>query len=86
MKLDSEWVETPDRMYESVDRWIGLVLRLEGVEESIPNNQHATIVLVDIFWISAMMNAMMARSVENIFKWSDIIDNFRMNPSHIELA
>ena len=51
-------------------------LRLIGAEHSVPDHQHAAEILVDIFGIAGVMDAMRRRGIDDPFQPSDPLDQF----------
>src|SRR5690606_37072223 len=55
--------------------------RLEGSENTVPENKYSCIILVQVLWIGSMMHPVMRRCIENKFKPAGhFINRFGMYP------
>ena len=57
--------------------------RCEGAKQAVPDDEYIGIVMIDVFFILAMVNTMVGWRDKNPFKDTQFINVFRMRPEAI---
>ena len=68
------------RVEDAINRFYISQLRLEGAKKFIPNNEDCTVILIQIFWINTMMNAMVGRCNNYLFQPAHFINQTGVIP------
>src|SRR5262245_56567523 len=67
MKCDEDGIVGAKRLHQAVAARQIVALSNEGAEDAVPNDEHAAIVVVEIFGVGRVVYAMMRGRVEDIF-------------------
>ena len=59
--------------HDAIFAWIRRVFFDEGAEQAVPNDEYASVVLVEVFWVFGMVYAMVARGVEHPLQWPECL-------------
>lgn len=86
MVLQVERVVALHRMHQTIDDRFVWVLLFERAKHSIPDDENAGVVLVNVLWVAAVMHSMMTRRVQNVLERAERGDHFGVQPKHIQFA
>src|ERR1035437_3175573 len=78
VRCDADRVERVDVLGNPVDHW--LAFTLECAEESVPDDEDAAVVAIQVLAIAPVMDPMMRRGVEHILEWTELTDRIRVDP------
>ena len=63
-----------------------LSLWREGTEQAVPDDKYIGIVMIDVFFIFSMVNAVVGWRYNNLLKNTQFINVFRMRPETINVS
>ena len=81
-KLTTPETEGLSRMDQSIKDL--LILHLEGTKHAIEDDEHTTVVAIQVARIATMMDTVMARRVQNVFEDTKLTHNLSMDPELVE--
>src|SRR5690606_40891046 len=84
MKRDAEWIERAELAHDAIARLLLVILRDKRTEETIPDDQHASVVRVEIFGVDGVVDAVMRGRVHYPFERAHPADRLGVNPELVD--
>ena len=82
MAVCPKWIEAVEGLGDAKDN--RLFLFFEGPVETVPSDEEASVIFIDIATIDAMVNPVVARRVEDLFQRAEFPDKFCVDPHLVQ--
>ncbi len=84
MKRDEDGIVGAKRLHQAIAARQIVAFGNEGPEDAVPNDEHPTIIVVEVFGIGRVVHAMMRGRVQDIFEPAKLRNPFRVQPELVE--
>lgn len=82
--MEVYWIKRINWMDQTVSNFLCFTLSRERTKHPVPDDQNSGIVLINTVRIPAMMDSMVTSRIQNIFQWTDVINQLtNKNTDHI---